>query len=275
MGRRPIPSPKQAPRASGLALRLASSLVLAPLALAALWFGSPWLPALVAVAAAGMGWEWAQLAGGASRSVAVLIILTLLAAVAAASLGLAVTGLALAVLGAAAVWATALAAGAKAALWTALGTLWLASPCVAFLWLAADRAAVLWLLALVWATDSGAYAAGRLIGGPRLAPRISPNKTWAGFGGGLLAAALVGSATAWLEDTSALVLVPVSLLLAVAAQLGDLAESLAKRHFGVKDTGALIPGHGGLLDRLDSVLTTAMAQGLLTLMAGSPLVWRT
>jgi len=247
------------------------------LALAALWFGSPWLPALVALAAAGMGWEWAQLAGGASRAVAALVILTLLAAVAASSLGRPGTGLALAVLGAAAVWATALAAGARAALWTALGTLWLALPCVAFLWLAADdRAAVFWLLALVWATDTGAYAAGRLIGGPRLVPRISPNKTWAGFGGGLLAAALVGGATAWLEGTSALVLVPVSLLLAVAAQLGDLAESLAKRHFGVKDTGALIPGHGGLLDRLDSILTTAAAQGLLTLVAGaSPLIWRT
>lgn len=252
-------------------------MVLVPLALAALWFGSPWLPALVALAAVGMGWEWAELTGGAARAVGMLVILTLLAAVAAAALGFPATGLVLAVLGAAATGATALAAGASAALWAALGTVWLALPCVAFLWLAADsRAAVFWLLALVWATDTGAYAAGRLIGGPRLAPRISPNKTWAGFGGGLLAAALVGGVAAWLEGAPALVLIPVSLLLAVTAQLGDLAESLAKRHFGVKDTGALIPGHGGLLDRLDSVLTTAAALGLLTLLAhASPLAWRT
>jgi phosphatidate cytidylyltransferase len=123
-----------------------------------------------------------------------------------------------------------------------------------------------WLLLIVWATDIGAYAAGRTIGGPKLAPSISPKKTWAGFGGGMLAAAL----TAWLLSLSprfsyteaALSPLPVALggaLFAVISQAGDLFESWVKRRFGVKDSGNLIPGHGGLLDRVDGLMFAAPA----------------
>jgi phosphatidate cytidylyltransferase len=134
---------------------------------------------------------------------------------------------------------------------------------------------ILWLFVTVWATDSGAFVAGRGLGGPRLAPRLSPNKTWAGFAGGAVSAALVGWATSALAHAAAVPLVAASIGLAVAAQAGDLAESMAKRRFGVKDSGQIIPGHGGLLDRLDGMLAAAALQWLLTLASGaSPLLWR-
>src|SRR5213076_213911 len=145
--------------------------------------------------------------------------------------------------------------------------------CVLLLWLAsADREGrhtLLWIFAVVWATDIGAYTVGRRLGGPRLAPRWSPRKTWAGMIGGAGCAALAGWATARLVDTSALPLVLVSAGLAIVEQFGDLAESVAKRRFGVKDTSGLIPGHGGLLDRLDGLLAVIPAVALLTLIGGS------
>jgi len=153
-------------------------------------------------------------------------------------------------------------------------------PCVCFLWLARDtvggRAILLWLLAVVWATDTGAYAIGRSIGGPRLAPRWSPRKTWAGFAGGLSSGALAGAGTALVLGLApALPLVLLSAGLAIVAQFGDLAESLAKRRFGVKDSSGLIPGHGGLLDRLDGLLAVIPAVALMTLIGGrSVLAWR-
>jgi phosphatidate cytidylyltransferase len=119
-------------------------------------------------------------------------------------------------------------------------------------------AAVLWLFAVVWAEDTGAYFAGRLIGGPKLAPRVSPNKTWSGAAGGVIAGVVAGSAVVvlagitWRPTHAA-----IALLVAVAAQLGDLLESGIKRRFGVKDASALIPGHGGLMDRVDGLLVAA------------------
>jgi phosphatidate cytidylyltransferase len=132
------------------------------------------------------------------------------------------------------------------------------------MWLRQDPqvglAVTLWILALVWATDTGAYFAGRLIGGPKLAPAISPKKTWSGLLGGMIAAAVVGAAAAALrEDWAPATLAAASVILAVIAQGGDLLESSIKRHFGVKDASGLIPGHGGLMDRVDGLLTVAIA----------------
>ncbi len=129
--------------------------------------------------------------------------------------------------------------------------------------------AILWLFALVWGTDVGAYFAGRSIGGPKLWRQLSPKKTWAGFVGGSLvgaALALVVVRTAGLPATVPLVLV--SLVLAMASQGGDLFESFVKRRFSAKDAGTLIPGHGGVMDRLDGFLVAAILAAVIGLARG-------
>ena len=247
---------------------------MAPVALAAVWLGGPWLSALVLLAVAGMGWEWARLtSGGGFGATGAVTMATGVISVGALLLGVDLgIAFALALAGSATVLAVAALTRAAEPLWAAAGTLWIALGAAAFLYLAlaGGRGMVLWLLAVVWATDIGAYAAGRGIGGPRLAPRLSPNKTWAGLAGGVASAALVGLVTAWLGGSPAGVLALASAGLAVVAQLGDLAESLAKRHFGVKDSSKLIPGHGGLLDRLDGLLAASVATGLVALLLGNP-----
>jgi phosphatidate cytidylyltransferase len=118
---------------------------------------------------------------------------------------------------------------------------------------------VLWAMLVTWATDIGAYAAGRSIGGPKLAPAISPNKTWAGLAGGVVAAALVGWLAAgldWLPLGAPFLWLGAPM--AVAAQLGDLYESWEKRRAGVKDSGSILPGHGGVLDRVDGLLPVVL-----------------
>ncbi len=130
------------------------------------------------------------------------------------------------------------------------------------------RANVLFLVLIVWGSDIGAYLVGRLVGGPKLAPRISPGKTRSGAVGGLAVAMLIGwgAAVAWnLSPAQGIV---VAALLGIASQIGDLFESAAKRHFGVKDSGRLIPGHGGVLDRIDGLLVAAPAAAVLVLMLG-------
>ncbi len=127
-------------------------------------------------------------------------------------------------------------------------------------------ALTLWTLAIVWATDIGAYFTGRTLGGPKLAPRVSPSKTWSGLGGGVLAALAAGALIARYNDLPAACLW-LGAPLAVLAQAGDLFESALKRRAGVKDSGSILPGHGGALDRLDGVVPVATAMGLL-LVAG-------
>jgi phosphatidate cytidylyltransferase len=260
--------------------------MLAPLPIAAIWFGGAWLALLTALAAAVMAWEWGRLCRGdrADTSDAIpvetVLVGVVLATVAIAALGAVGFALAAAFAGAAIVfWAARRKPEMKPG-WTALGALWVSLPCIALLWLARQetggRSTLLWLLAVVWATDIGAYAVGRSLGGPRLAPRWSPRKTWTGFVGGTVCAALAGGATALtlgVSPTAPLVLVSAGL--AIVAQFGDLAESLAKRRFGVKDSSGLIPGHGGLLDRLDGFLAAIPAVALLTLVGGHSVVaWK-
>ncbi|MDP6952500.1 MAG: phosphatidate cytidylyltransferase, partial [Alphaproteobacteria bacterium] len=121
-----------------------------------------------------------------------------------------------------------------------------------------------------WATDSGAYAFGRLIGGPRLAPRVSPGKTWAGLFGGMLSAAIVGFGIASYYALGVAIMAGlVAAGLAALAQAGDLFESWLKRRRGMKDAGNLIPGHGGLLDRVDGMMTATPALALLLLLVNS------
>jgi phosphatidate cytidylyltransferase len=267
-------------RPNVLFLRVVSAAVLAPTAIAAAWFGGASLAALTLVAAALMGWEWARLTqDGRLGAFGVLVVATEIAGVGAAAFGFPRAGTLLVLAGAfiAAAVPQGIATGTR--VWTAMGVLWIGIPSIALLWIASDpelgRATVLWLFPLVWAIDSAAYVAGRTIGGPRLAPRWSPKKTWSGAAGGIAAAAAVGAIAARVLGIS--VLSPVlwtSLGLAVVEQLGDLAESAAKRRFGVKDTSGLIPGHGGFLDRLDGMLAVLAVTALLMLLRGrSPLAW--
>ena len=153
----------------------------------------------------------------------------------------------------------------------ALGIAYVCLPVMALMFLRAqapDGQGLLlafWALGLVWATDIGAYFAGRSIGGPKLAPRVSPSKTWSGLGGGVLAALLTGFLLYRFADLP-IQLAAASGLLAVAAQLGDLLESAMKRRAGVKDSSNLLPGHGGVMDRLDGVVTAAPLAALLYLL---------
>ncbi|WP_311270548.1 phosphatidate cytidylyltransferase [Sphingobium sp. WCS2017Hpa-17] len=150
----------------------------------------------------------------------------------------------------------------------ALGIPYICLPIVALLYLRGQEPyafgllLAFWALGLVWATDIGAYFAGRSIGGPKLAPRISPSKTWAGLAGGVLAALVLGFLLHRFADLP-IQLAAASGLLAVAAQAGDLLESHMKRKAGVKDSGTLLPGHGGVMDRLDGVATAAPLAAIL------------
>lgn len=150
----------------------------------------------------------------------------------------------------------------------ARGILYVGLPIMALLLIRHQREGIvltLWALALVWACDIGAYAAGRFLGGPKLAPAISPNKTWAGLAGGVAAASLFG-ALMHVEYGLPLRLTLATPALAILAQAGDLYESWLKRQAGVKDSGTLLPGHGGVLDRLDGLVPVAPVAALLILL---------
>lgn len=149
--------------------------------------------------------------------------------------------------------------------WQAAGFLYALVPALALLWIR-DRAPqglelLLWVFIVTWSTDIGAFFAGRAIGGPKLAPSISPNKTVAGLIGGMISAALAGYAWAELTSLSATLFV-LAPLFALAAQAGDLFESGLKRRAGVKDSGSWLPGHGGALDRLDGLVVVATLTAL-------------
>jgi phosphatidate cytidylyltransferase len=165
----------------------------------------------------------------------------------------------------------------RAMLWRGLGLLWIGLPCVGLVWLRGQPGAgligVFWLLACVWACDTGAYFAGKSIGGAKLAPTISPSKTWSGLIGGMLAAALVSIIFSFYEYTGSVSLLAVTgAVLAAVSQLGDLAESAVKRNFDVKDSGRLIPGHGGMLDRVDGLLF-AVPAGVALMVINEGMVW--
>src|SRR3546814_641959 len=149
---------------------------------------------------------------------------------------------------------------------------------VALLWLRQQPVfgleLVLWLSISVWATDIGGYVAGRTIGGAKLAPRISPNKTWAGFFGAVVGAGVFGGLVALVFRAEMPLLAAVLAgILAVVAQLGDLFESAIKRKFGAKDSGRLIPGHGGMLDRIDGLIAAAPVLALFHSTLGGMVGW--
>lgn len=249
-----------------------------PAAVAVTWLGGWPFAAMVAAAALLMLDEWRRITGclaamPALAAAAAGIVAALIAAQAEwAGLGV------LALLSGAAGAAALAQRGGGAATWAGLGVLYLGVPALAMVWLRQSpeigRAGILWLLAVVWATDIGAYYGGRTFGGPKLAPGISPNKTWSGLVSGIAAAGAAGFAAALLAGWRPLTLALVSAVLAVAEQAGDLTESAIKRRFGVKDSGSIIPGHGGVLDRLDGTLAVAAAVGAMAVFGWEMPAWR-
>ena len=266
-----VPWPR-ADTASELTLRLLSGAVLIALALAAGMAGGWAFRGLVLAFALGVAWEWFALARVPGRWAA-------LAALGAMWLALSWHDSVEWALYAALVGAlgTAVAAlvrrgGPGGAGWAAAGTVYAALPLTALPWLREEAGAppLLWLFVVVWASDAAAYACGRILGGPKLAPSVSPAKTWSGAAGGLLCALLCGTALApRLLDVSAARGAWLAGAIAVAAQLGDLLESRVKRRFGAARSGDVIPGHGGFMDRCDSLAVAAPVFAALVL-AGAP-----
>lgn len=217
---------------SDLGVRVLSAVVMVAVAGIALWLGGWPFAVFVALVAAGVFWEWWDLV---HRFATVPL---------------------------------------ARALWIAAGLVYLFVAAVALIELREDSLAIACqLLLMVIAVDVGAYFAGRTIGGPKIAPKISPSKTWAGLAGGIVAASVAHAAVMPLTDPdfptlSALPIAGLSLLggalVAVIAQLGDFFESRMKRKAGVKDSGSLIPGHGGLFDRVDGLVAVLFVVGLLT-----------
>ncbi|WP_343039126.1 phosphatidate cytidylyltransferase [Propylenella binzhouense] len=218
--------PKTGARSAGnLAPRILSSLVLVPLVLALTWYGG----------------------------VAYVLLMISIAAVAFGE------------------WMTVTArtvGGARAA-WIALGLLYVGIPTAGLVLLRIGGPeawiGIVFIFAIVWATDTAAYFGGRTIGGPKLWPRISPNKTWSGAVAGLLAGIVAGALVAAASGAPLVAAAVLAAVLSVASQAGDLLESAFKRRFSVKDSGSLIPGHGGVLDRIDGLYGAAAAAWILSL----------
>jgi phosphatidate cytidylyltransferase len=258
-------------RGGELVLRVCSALVLVPIAIGTAYLGGWPFAVFWGLAAMGVLWEWISLVarsdhrtvlmtGGASLALAVALVATghLLAAV----IVLAISTLGVAAL-APAKWRTWIAAGVPYA--GALGV----APVV----LRSDSEdgflSVIFLFAIVWTTDVVAYFSGRAIGGPKLMAQVSPKKTWSGAIGGTLAAVIVAFILAKVMALSGLFAsAMLAVVLSICAQGGDLFESFLKRRFGAKDSGHLIPGHGGLMDRLDGFITASVVAALIGLLRG-------
>jgi phosphatidate cytidylyltransferase len=262
-----------------LAFRAVSAAVLIPAVLAAVWFGGGPFLLMIAIAIGLMSIEWGKMsAPEAPAEVAVAICVAALAAVFAAYTGWYRSAWGL-MIGGAFIAATASRGRADRAMDAAYGVIYIAPACIALVWLRnvskepfawTPGVGVSWTLvtiAVTWAADIGAYAAGNRFKGPKLWPRISPNKTWSGFIGGLVVSSLVAVmvnrlVTTGIDDIAAALL---GLLAGLATMAGDLWESILKRRFGVKDSGDLIPGHGGLLDRVDGLMFALIVVGLARL----------
>jgi phosphatidate cytidylyltransferase len=271
----PAPDPAQADSAAAvttpgdLRKRVASSVVMVVLAIAAVVVGG-WAFVLFWTAAAIIiAWEWTSIVIGDARLLLTAAVAALLAAAAAAG-----SGHALAAFGALAAGAIAVGALAQERrVWSGAGVLYAGVLVLAPTLLregAHGVAAMFFLFAVVWVTDILGYFVGRTVGGPRLALRISPKKTWAGAVGGALGAVLAGMVFAALTGYSIVGLGLTAFALSLVSQGGDLIESAIKRRFGVKDASHVIPGHGGLMDRLDGFIAAAAVAVLIGLVrAGS------
>jgi phosphatidate cytidylyltransferase len=257
--------------AGNLALRILSAAVLAPLAIAAAYVGGWPFAVFWAIAGIAVLWEWIALVAGAGNRPTFSSCAGALAVAALVAVrGRPVAAILVVALGA---LAATIFAHRGRRLWIVCGVLYAAALVLAPVLLRADAddgfLAIVLLFAIVWTTDVLGYFAGRAIGGPKLAPAISPKKTWSGAVAGALGAmivAVVGARLAGAFDPKAIA--GVAFALSVLSQAGDLLESWIKRRFGAKDASRLIPGHGGVMDRLDGFWAAALAGCLIGLARG-------
>jgi len=252
--------------ASDLAIRTIAGFAMITVAIAALWIGGLVFWVLCAMLGLLMIGEWAALDGAPAtqRRIARFALVVPLAIMAPPPIAAGPGFLALGLIGAAFFFIVIITRRPT----LAAGAVYAGLPILALLLIRRQEEGIvftLWTLALVWACDIGAYFAGRAIGGPKLAPAISPNKTWAGLIGGVIAASLFG-ALMHVEYGLAWRLTLATPVLAVLAQCGDLFESWLKRQAGVKDSGTILPGHGGILDRLDGLVPVAPVAAFLVIL---------
>lgn len=257
-----------------LVMRVVAALVLAPAAIALAYAGGVAWSLLVTLAAVGLFAEWLVVTG-LGREVRVVVpgVVALLLAglyLMAGHMDAAVRVLAIGAV------VVALTSGVRrnwaAAGWAVAGLLYAAGAEIASVLLRLDTAkgfaALMFVLLIVWVTDIGGYFAGRSIGGPKLWVRVSPKKTWAGAAGGFVASLLVAAGFAAFEIGTTGPLLLLGAVLSVVSQLGDLFESAVKRRFGVKDSSHIIPGHGGLLDRLDGFVAAVIVAAIFGFLRG-------
>jgi phosphatidate cytidylyltransferase len=255
---------------SELGKRVISAIILGLVAVGTAWLGGIPFILFWAFAAAAVWWEWLGVVQVAQRPLLAIVGAVSIAGMAIAlAAGVPAFAFVSAVIGA----AVAMSAGQIRRVWVGAGIFYAAAVLIPAAMLrehvALGFVTLLWLFATVWATDTGAYFAGRAFGGPKLAPSVSPKKTWSGAIGGTLAGLIASQAVLYVGGIAWHPMHMVAaLLVIVAAQLGDLLESGIKRHFAVKDAGTLLPGHGGVMDRLDGFLTAALVALLIGLIAG-------
>ena len=257
--------------------RVASAVVLAPLFLALVYAEFPYFNFLAAGLAGCMAWEFARMDGKVGRKRFWLVTAASVLAVGIMSAGYGWEAVAFVIVAVFALVVSDQMAGRKGVHMVQIAPAYAALPTLALLYVMGlgGHVAIFWLLAIVWATDIGAYFCGRLIGGPKLAPRISPNKTWSGAVGGVVWAVIASSLLLWAFHNEPTVLQGgISILISIVSQIGDLFESKIKRQYNVKDSGSLIPGHGGVMDRFDGLWAAApMAALFCAILGGGVQTW--
>jgi len=260
----PDPPPEPTGLQSNLAKRVMAAVVLVPLAIAAAWFGGWFWAGLVTITVIGLFGEWLMIVDNLRPNVLMWGFLALAAAgLAAAVDNWEIANLAIAL----GLFAMFLFSARSLRSWSAIGLAYTGAALLACILLRRDPThgfvALIFVFLVVWITDILGYFVGRGVGGPKLWVRVSPKKTWSGAVGGIVGSALFSSAFAVSGYGRLAPMVLLGIVISVISQAGDLFESALKRQFGVKDSSQIIPGHGGLLDRLDGFMAAIIAAAII------------